>query len=77
MGGACRWTPGKLDLSALYAHGHISNLTIANAANPGSPNPIPSKFYGYYVQGAYELWEHNEYRFNPFARYEYYNMGAS
>jgi len=36
-----RWTPAKFDLSALYAHGSISNLALANAANPGSPNPIP------------------------------------
>jgi cell division protein FtsB len=75
--GHARWTPGKWDLSALYAHGHISNLYDANAANPGSPNPIPSNFYGYYAQAAYQLWEHNEYRFNPFARYEYYTLGSS
>jgi hypothetical protein len=75
--GHARWTPGKWDLSALYAHGHISNLYDVNAANPGSPNPIPSNFYGYYAQAAYQLWEHNEYRFNPFARYEYYTLGSS
>ncbi len=75
--GHARWTPGKWDLTALYAHGHISNLYDANAANPGSPNPIPSSFYGYYAQAAYQLWEHNEYRLNPFARYEYYTLGSS
>jgi hypothetical protein len=75
--GHARWTPGKLDLSALYAHGSISNLTIANASNPGSPNPIPSEFYGYYVQSAYALWERNEYRLVPFVRWERYNMGSS
>jgi hypothetical protein len=42
--GHARWTPGKFDLAALYAHGAISNLTIANASNPGSPNPSPSEF---------------------------------
>ena len=35
-----RWTPGKLDLTALYAHGSISNLAIANASNPGSPQSL-------------------------------------
>jgi hypothetical protein len=71
-----RWTPGRFDLAALYAHGAIGNLALANAANPGSPNPIPSQFYGYYFQGAYQLWEQGSYRLTPFARWEYYNMGS-
>jgi hypothetical protein len=74
--GHARWTPGKFDLSALYARGTISNLALANSSNPGSPNPIPSAFYGYYVQGAYTLWDHGDYRLAPFARWEYYDMGA-
>jgi len=72
-----RWTPGKFDVSALYAHGSISNLALANSANPGSPNPIPSDFYGYYAQAAYGLWEHGDYRLAPFVRWERYDMGAS
>jgi TolA-binding protein len=72
-----RWAPERWELSALYARGSISNTTLANAANPGSPNPIPSSFYGYYFQGAYQLWSHNEYKLNPFVRFERYNMGAS
>jgi hypothetical protein len=72
-----RWTPAKFDLSALYAHGSISNLALANSANAGSPNPIPSSFYGYYLQAAYELWQRGDYRFTPFARWERYNLGAS
>ena len=74
--GHARWTPGKFDLSAIYAHGSISNLTIANASNPGSPNPIPSQFYGYYLQGAYTAWEEGEYRLVPFVRWERYDMGS-
>jgi hypothetical protein len=72
-----RWTPAKWDLSALYARGAISNLAAANAASPGAPNPIPSSFYGYFVQGAYSLWEQREYRLAPFVRFERYDMGAS
>ncbi len=72
-----RWVPARWDLSAIYARGTISNTALANAANTGSPNPIPSAFYGYYVQGAYQLWQRGDYRLNPFARYELYNMGAS
>ncbi|HEY3659203.1 MAG TPA: porin [Steroidobacteraceae bacterium] len=71
-----RWTPAKFDLSALYAHGSISNLAGANASNPGSPNPIPSEFYGYFAQAAYGLWEQGDYRLAPFVRWEYYNMGS-
>jgi len=74
--GHARWTPGKFDLSALYAHGSISNLAATNAANPGSPNPIPSSFYGYYFQAAYDLWQHGSYRLAPFTRWEVYNLGA-
>jgi len=75
--GHARWTPGKFDLSALYAHGSISNLAATNASNPGSPNPIPSSFYGYFFQAAYDVWQHGEYRLAPFTRWEVYNMGAS
>ncbi len=71
-----RWTPGKFDLSALYAHGSISNLGVANASNPGSPNPIPSDFFGYYAEAAYGLWEHGDYRLAPFIRWERYDMGS-
>jgi len=71
-----RWTPAKFDLSALYAHGSISNLAAANASNPGSPNPIPSAFYGYFAQAAYGLWERGDYRLAPFMRWERYDMGS-
>jgi hypothetical protein len=75
--GHVRWTPDKFDLSALYARGTISNLASTNASNPGSPNPIPSSFYGYFLQGAYDVWQHGDYRVSPFVRWEVYNMGAS
>jgi hypothetical protein len=75
--GHVRWMPGDFDISALYAHGSISNLAAINASNPGSPNPIPSSFYGYYGQVAYALYNKNGYRFSPFVRWERYNMGAS
>jgi len=72
-----RWAPSRWDLAAIYARGTVSNTASANAANPGSPNPIPASFYGYYLQGAYALWESGAYRLNPFVRFERYNMGAS
>ncbi len=72
-----RWTPGAFDLSALYARGTISNTAGVNLQNPGSPNPIPSKFYGYYLQGAYTVWQNATYRVSPFVRWERYDMGAN
>ena len=74
--GHARWMPGNFDLAALYAHGQIGNVAAANAANPGSPNPIPSDFYGWYLQSAYQLWQSGDYRLSPFARWEAYNMGS-
>jgi hypothetical protein len=72
-----RWQPARYDVSALYARGSISDTAAVNSLNPGSPNPLPASFYGYYLQGAYRLWEHGEYRLAPFARFERYNLGAS
>ncbi|MDR3417817.1 MAG: porin [Nevskia sp.] len=72
-----RWTPGAADLSAVYARGTISDTAAYNIANAGTPNPIPSKFWGYYLQGAYTVWRHNGYRLAPFVRWERYDMGAS
>jgi len=72
-----RWQPGKFDLSSVYAHGYFTNTAAANAQFPGASNPLPASFYGWYVQGAYRLWQHNEMSLNPFVRYEHYNMAAS
>lgn len=74
--GHARWSPGRAELTALYAHGAISNVASANLLNPGAPNPIPSAFYGYYLQGAYNLWEHGDYRLAPFIRWEAFNLGS-
>ena len=71
-----RWTPAKLDLSALYARGSISNTGPLNAAHPSSANPLPASFYGYFLQGAWRVWEQGEYRAAPFVRWERYNLGA-
>lgn len=72
-----RWTPGRFDLSALYAHGEISDTQRVNLANAGQPTPIPERFHGWYLQGAYKLWQQGSYAFVPFARYERYNTGDS
>ncbi len=75
--GHARWTPGAAELSAVYARGRISNSSTFNLANAGASNPLPSEFLGYYLQGAYTVWENGGYRLAPFARWEHYDMGAS
>jgi hypothetical protein len=72
-----RWTPGAADISAVYARGTISNTATYNLVNTGVANPLPSAFLGYYLQGAYTLWQQGGYRFSPFIRWEHYDMGAS
>ena len=57
--------------------GSISNAGPVNAAHPGSANPVPSSFYGYFLQGAYRVWEQGDYRATPFVRWERYDLGAS
>ncbi len=72
-----RWTPGRADLSALYARGTISNTAGDNLANVGASNPMPASFYGYYLQGAYTVWQRGDSRLAPFVRWERYQLGAS
>lgn len=75
--GHARWTPGAGDFSAVYAQGRISHTAAYNLANAGGANPMPSKFLGYYLQGAYTVWQQGDYRLSPFIRWEHYDMGAS
>jgi hypothetical protein len=72
-----RWTPGNADISAVYAHGSISRTATYNLDNTGVSNPIPASFLGYYVQGAYTLWQESGYKLSPFVRWEHYDMAAS
>ena len=75
--GHARWTPGAADLSAVYARGTISNTAAYNSANAGVSNPLPAEFLGYYLQGAYTVWQRDGRRLSPFVRWEHYDMGAS
>ena len=72
-----RWTPGRWDFSTLYTRGSISNTAGLNAALVGNPTLIPKTFDGYYVQGAYKLWSHQDYALSPFVRWEQFNTAAS
>lgn len=72
-----RYTPGRWDLSALYARGSISNTDALNLALVGNPTPVPSAFAGWYGQAAYKVWRSGDYSLTPFVRYESYNTARS
>jgi len=72
-----RWSAGGADLSAVYARGNFSGTAPFNLANVGASNPLPAEFLGYFLQGAYTVWEQGGYRLSPFVRWEHYDMGAS
>lgn len=68
-----RYTPGKWDLSALATRATISDTAALNLTYAGKATPVPSSFYGWYLQAAYQLWKSPEYSLNPFLRFEKYN----
>lgn len=72
-----RWTPGRWDLSAVYARGSISNTAALNAALVGNPTLIPKSFDGWYGQAAYRLWTSGDYALFPFVRIERFNTAKS
>ena len=72
-----RWTPGRWDLSALYARGYISNTDPLNATLVGNPTLVPKTFDGWYLQGAYKLWQRGDYTFSPFVRLERFNTARA
>ncbi len=71
-----RWTPGKWDLSAIYAAGTITGTGDLNLVTIGNPTPIPKAFFGWYLQGAYTVWTRGEKSLSPFVRYERYNTAS-
>ncbi|MDC8773468.1 hypothetical protein [Roseateles albus] len=71
-----RWTPGRWDLSALYARGSISNTALLNQPLVGQPTLIPKSFEGWYAQAGYKLWEQASYALLPFVRWEQFNTAS-
>ena len=72
-----RWQPGRWDFSTVYARGSIGNTAALNAALIGNDNLIPKSFDGWYAQGAYKLWSHEDYDLSPFVRWEQFNTARS
>jgi uncharacterized small protein (DUF1192 family) len=75
--GHARWNPGNWDLSALYAHGSISNTRDVNLTLVGSPSLVPEAFFGWYAEAAYRATFANDLMLAPFARYEVVNTASS
>ena len=72
-----RYTPGRWDLSTVYARGTISNVEQFNLTLAGNPTPVPSSFFGWYTQAAYQLWKSGDYTLTPFIRYERFNTAKT
>ena len=70
------WTPGRWELAALYASGHISNTAQINATFVGNPTLIPESFFGWYTQAAYRLFDWETASLQPFIRFERVNTAA-
>ena len=72
-----RYNPGKLDVSALYTRGTITGVGALNQTLAGQITPVPSSFYGWYVQSAYQVWKTDHYSLTPFVRFERFNTAQS
>lgn len=72
-----RWTPGRFDLSAVYARGSVRDTAAFNQTRVGNPTLVPSRFEGWFGQGAYRLWSSGSYALAPFVRFESINTAAA
>lgn len=72
-----RWSPGKLDVAALYARGSFSNTRAINLPLVGQTSLVPEAFDGWYAQAGYRVWEMDGMALTPFARVEQVNTGRS
>lgn len=62
-----RYQKDKLDLRALYAQGRLSDADDIKAATTFN---VAERFYGWYVEAAYKVWQNGDQSVAPFVRYE-------
>jgi hypothetical protein len=74
--GHLRWQPGRWDLAALYARGHISGTAGINSALTAGATLVPEDFQGWFVQGAWRTAVSSSRPLTPFLRYERFNTGS-
>ena len=67
----------RLRLRRLAGEERPAEQQARNAALVGNPTLIPASFDGFYVQGAYKLWSHEDYALSPFVRWEQFNTAKS
>jgi hypothetical protein len=72
-----RWTPGPLELSALYAHGRIGDTARFNTPLVGNPVLVPETFDGGFVEAAWRVVDRDTLLLAPFVRYERVNTAKS
>jgi len=72
-----RGTPGRFELSAVYAAGAIQDTAAFNQPLAGNPFLVPSRFSGWYLQAAHHLWSSGKLALAPFLRVESFNTGAA
>lgn len=70
-----RYSPGAWKLSALYAQGSFTKTAALNAPLVGNPTLFPKRFDGALVEVGYRLWQQDDLRLEPFARWEQFNTG--
>ncbi len=78
-----RYQIAGFDFRALYSRGTIGQagrvtqaFEDANALDGGDRPVVPSRFYGYFVEGAYTFDLGGDFALSPFARYERYDTQA-
>jgi phosphate-selective porin len=59
----------------LYAQGHLSDAAELNASGLGLETA--ERFYGYYIEAAYKVWQQGDQDFAPFIRYEKWDTQAA
>ena len=70
-----RYNKDKFDLRALYAQGHLSDAAELNAAGLGLQTA--ERFYGYYIEAEYHIWQQGDQDFAPFIRFEKWDTQAT
>jgi Phosphate-selective porin O and P len=68
-----RYQHGDLELRALYARGHLGDADRISAATGIA---APSRFYGWYTEAAYQIWQRGDATLTPFVRYERFDTQA-
>ena len=67
------YTRGDFELRTLYARGHLGDAEQISSATGFAAT---SKFYGWYVEGAYRVWQRDLMTLTPFIRVERYDAQA-